>query len=335
MIKELKHQLSQKYLLLIFVILAYCVLAAVIGGEGENVSKDFAMDIREYRSISEIQERYDNLGSHNNSGANMINTYEDVDTKNGINYYKQLYGFIIDNKLPYDSLTDFQSTTGAMLEKHTQFHAFGYSSYMIMIFVFFVCCLMGTIVPTIDFTKKTAKLVYTTGESKTKILLRKYFVTLSVIVLFELIVETVSFCISLVYVSSGVQYCYILSGKKILFFNYGQFALIMVLNNLLMCIIQYSIVFYFSFLCKSTIISTASVFSVLLAKAMVNIPINNEILSTLDYIMIDGIIGFAGGTGEDYSNNPLLLLIILVYVGLGIVLFIASLYALKKYDFSR
>ena len=56
MFKELKHQLSEKYLLIIIPILAFIIIGAISMGSGyENVSSDFSNEI-EFCSSYHLQQ---------------------------------------------------------------------------------------------------------------------------------------------------------------------------------------------------------------------------------------------------------------------------------------
>ncbi len=332
MLKEFKYQIRQKYLLLLLIALAYCVFAGCMmarDAEG-NVNRDFSYDIENYASIEEVRAQYEDLQIPKEANSSQI-VMEEL-PESGKNYYSQLYKYIIDNELPYDSLVEFDDASYSGLRKHTHFHLFGMSAYFIMLFMVFGGGLVGSIVPTIDFNRKTAKLVYSSGVNKKRVLLRKYAVSLVGLLGLELIMEIIVMLLSLIYVKSGVQYCYILWGSKLYFFNFMQFAMIHVLHNMIMCIVFYTIIFFFSFLCKNAIISSISVFTLLFLNASMTIRVKEVWLACL-YNMPGGL--FTCLVGGDYETKPIYFLLTLVYVAIGGILCACALEATKKFDFSR
>ena len=334
MIKEFKYQIRQKYVLVLIAIFVFCLVAAISMANDADVTvdKDFSYDIEKYESIDEIRELYEKLQQEPvEDSSSEIKTQSMSEHRK--NYYLQLYQYIIDNNLPYDSLVEFNDASYGGLRKHTQFHAFGFSSYMIMMFMLLSCGLIGSIVPTIDFTRKTAKLVYTSGVSKKKILLNKYAVSLVSLLCLELIIEIITMLIALAFNRNGATYCYILWGNKLGFLNYFQFVIIHILHNSIMCIVIYTIIFFFSFLCKNTIISTVSVFSIMLANAMLTIRFKEYWAERLFYMPNEGLLSCL--SQNEYMSEPTYLLLIFVYVAIACVLCVGALEATKKFDFSR
>ena len=330
--KEFKFFVRQKYLLIITILFAFCLVAAISMAldNTENVTTDFCYEIEKYNNIEEIIERFEKIQKPDDQDY-IIKT--EPRTENEIKYYTQLYNHIIDNNLPYDSLVEFEDASYGAFRKHTSFHLFGLSAYMIMMLIVFCGCLIGSIYPTIDFTKKTAKLVYTSGDSKIKILFRKYLVSLSALLSLELLLEIVMSVVSLAYINSGASECYILIEDKLYFLNYIQFVLLHIAHNIMMCVVFYTIIFFFSFLCKSTIVSTISVFSLLLLNTMITIRFKQIWMEIVYNMPTSGLFGCL--ISENYCTNAKYMLLMLVYVFIAIVLCATSLFALKKYDYSR
>ena len=337
MLKEFKYQIKQKYLWILLVFLVYCALGTVmmLFDDDEDRTKDFSYDINEYKTIEEVQVWYNDLqrqSAQKQEGDLIISTGQI--SENQKVYYSQLYKYIIDNRLPYDSLVEFTMASRGGFNKNTHFDAFGHFAYMTMVFISMCGLLIGSIVPTIDFTKKTAKLVYTSGENKKKILLKKYAVTLMMLLGLEFAIELISFFVSLVFANSGVQYCYILWENDIYFLNFGQYVLIHILDNFVMCAVFYSIVFFFSFLCKSTIVSTTSVFSLMILYSSIAIRFDNPMLEALYCMPSTGIVDSMALVSY-FERDPRSMLFILVYIAIAALLCAGALEATKKFDFSR
>ena len=332
MLKEFKHVFSQKYLLILIVFFVFCVVAAIsmANDVAEDKNVNFCYDVEKYENIQEIRARYEKLDKEKDKNALYQSKELSEDYKN---YYKQLYSIIIENNLPYDSLVEFQDATYSGMRKNTHFHLYGMSAFLIMIFMLYSSFLIGSVVPTIDFTKKTAKLVYTTGEKKDRILMKKYIVSLGGLLISEIALELLAALFSQAYSGCGVEYCFWLVGRNIILMNFGQFMLLHIAHNALWLVLTYTIVYYFSFLCKNTIIASLSVFSMLLLNSLITIRFKHEWAEILYNMPTAGLFGcYVGAEGiADYKY----MLFGFIYLALSLILFAASMYAVKKFDFSR
>ena len=154
---------------------------------------------------------------------------------NGAQYISLLYKLSITYQLPYDSLVEFSEET-----KYTQFHYLGTFKAPIMIFILLASLLIGGFYQTSDVMNKMSKLIFSSGEKRTKIIDRKYGVSLLVMIALVTVIEIIIALLGLMYRDSGAKYCVLYTGGNSLYvLNYFQYFCLFLTSHLIALTVVY------------------------------------------------------------------------------------------------
>ena len=324
--REFKIFFSKKYIYIILAILL-CLTIFIwydpmsTDTSNESAYSNFIRVIKPYDSQEDLIEQYENLNKNILPGAVTSISYAQ--------YRSLLYKLSIKYKLPYDSLVEFSEET-----KYTQFHYLSSFKAPIMIFILLASLLIGGFYQTSDVMNKMSKLIYSSGEKRSKIIDRKYRVSLLVLLAIVTVFESIVALLGLMYTSSGAKYCVLYTGGDSLYiFNYFECFCLLLLNHLIALTISYTFVYYLSVICKNGIIPVCAIFSLLFVYALTETEIQNGLFF---YMMLRGgfIEVFYKSDSSNAVNLPNLALYIPLFI-LPISVFVISRFTIKRADYSR
>lgn len=252
MIRELKHQIKIQYLVLLilmFIALIFFIRSGFVVSEAD-IDKDynFIVIIDKYDSIEELQKLYNNNKMLLEDATNNIPGMS-VGGDIGLLEKKDvLYRYLLKNQLPYDSCV--LMTRGNNL--NTQFSFLGFVNDPYCVFIYVICMLVGSFAFAKDFNLGTAKLVYTIGQSRTKIVLKKYLVGLIIVTAIASIGFSIFSIIGSYLSKNGVQYALAIVDGQAYGFNYFQCYLLYLSNILIFTVMTYSVIYFISVLICNT-----------------------------------------------------------------------------------
>ncbi len=255
--REFKKFFTRKYILTILPILIIIIILGwnetFFGGNksDSSVYSDFINGIKPYDTREELEELYDSV-FFTTEYPGMEITYNQK--KN--NFIKSVYGLCLEKNLPYDSVTEMGNF------KYTQFHFFSYFCIYMCNFILLSAIIIGSFYQTSDFLNKTAKLVYTSGEKRTKIVARKYCVSLFSLAVIVALIDAIFAFAGLKLSFTGAKYCVIFADGTLYYMNYLSFVTLNIFSHLLMLITVYTFVYYFAALIKNGIIASCAFLSI-------------------------------------------------------------------------
>ena len=328
--REFKNFFSKKYIFIVIAILL-CIMsffwyASIPRADNEDfhfqesVYSDFIEEIKPYDSQEELKAQYEKLNVY----APGMTNYN-----NGAQYISLLYKLSITYQLPYDSLVEFSEET-----KYTQFHYLGTFKAPIMIFILLASLLIGGFYQTSDVMNKMSKLIFSSGEKRTKIIDRKYGVSLLVMIALVTVIEIIIALLGLMYRDSGAKYCVLYTGGNSLYvLNYFQYFCLFLTSHLIALTVVYTFVYYLSVICKNGILPVCAIFSILLVYVLIQTNLPDRLFFNM---LIRG--GFIEALyNRDIANavnlNNLCLYIPIILV--PIIVFVISRFTIKRTDYSR
>ncbi|MEG2414164.1 MAG: ABC transporter permease [Clostridia bacterium] len=248
---EYRNFLRSKYLLfLIPIILLFIIIGHLTITENDSyVDKDsnFDMEIEYFANQEELQQLYEKaLNTPIAPPGTSVGTNPQLVQKRQI-----VYKYMLDNNLPYDSLAPFNFND----HKFSQFSYINNFAFSLCQFLIIACLLVGSLVFTTDFANHTAKLVYTKGESRKKIIWRKYSVALSFLASIVTVFYIIYALVGLYFAKNGVQFTYFIYGGKLIALNYAQVFLLQYANLLLTLVCQFTTVYFVSILLRNGLVS--------------------------------------------------------------------------------
>ena len=131
-------------------------------------------------------------------------------------------------------------------------------------FILLSSIIIGSFYQTSDFISKTAKLVYTSGKKRTKIIAQKYFVSLLSLAGLVLIFDIIFAILGLRYSFTGAKYFIIYADNGVYAFTYAQYVCLNIVSHLLMLTVIYTFVYYLAALLKNGIITSCSMLAIAL-----------------------------------------------------------------------
>ena len=328
---ELKRFFTRKYILIVVPILLLIVIlgfnqntfgAKDLGYGSNEVYSDFISGLEPYETQEELQELYDSLSYQAPSIPGMVTS----NNQDYINFYKTLYGIALQENLPYDSFVIMDNF------KYTHFHYFAYYCIYMCMFILLASIIIASFYQTSDFISKTAKLVYTSGEKRTKIIARKYFVSLlslsSIVLLFDIIFSL----LGLRYAFTGAKYFIIYADKSVYAFTYAQYVCLNIVSHLLMLAVIYTFVYYLAALLKNGIITSCAFLAVALLLLFFN-QYGESSAQAIFLTMFTQGVGAAFTLGNGDTLNYIALYI--PFVVAAIAMAVTSNLLLRKSDYSR
>lgn len=326
--KEFKNFFSKKYILIILPILI--ALTIFLWYESnlpddkytdfifrESAYSNFIDVIKPYDTQEELIRNYERLISGSLPGISADNKAE--------KYTKLLYEFSIKKQLPYDSLVEFSEEA-----KYTQFHYLSKFNTPIIIFILLASLLIGGFYQTSDIMSKMSKLVYSSGEKRSKIIDRKYGASLLIMMGIVAIFDCIVALLGLMYCSSGAKYCVVyLGGETLYHLNYFQCFCLYLTNHIVALVVTYTFVYYLSVICKNGIIPVCIGLSALII--YFNLPYSQF----LDMIANDGFINVLYTRDISCAVNLSDLCLYIPIMVLSIIPLVISRFTIKRADYSR
>lgn len=327
--KEFSRFFTRKYILIIIPLLLIILLPSIsqyfssdtAENGNESVYSNFINGLEPYDNQEELQELYDSISQSTVTipGMNVSESSNKI-------YYKTLYSIALQENLPYDSFVDIYNF------KYTQFHYYEYYCIFMCMFIVLASIIIGSFYQTSDFISKTAKLVYTSGEKRTKIIARKYFVSLislaSIVMLFDVIFAIVG----LKYSFTGAKYFTIFADNDVYLFTFAQYVLLNILSHLLMLTVIYTFVYYLAALLKNGIVTSCA----LLAIALLLLFFNQYGETSARAIFLSMFTqGFAAACTFAYGDTLAYIALYIPFVVVAIAMAVTSNLILRKSDYSR
>lgn len=334
--KEFLLFMKKKYYIIIVLCFLFILCSFLLnnteGGSksyfSEDLDSDYCYYIRKYESKAELRSIIDEYKAILEDEKNPFYNEYKADCLFKLNIHIYLY----DNDIPYDGVEDYREVTLGQSNKHTPFSFFGTFSRIMCIFALLVSCSIGSIVPTIDFQQKTAKLVFSSGEKRGKTVFRKYCVSLFNIMIASFLALIIAALVALVFKKKTIQECFLIFGNQLIFMNYFQFVILQMANYFVFLIVVYTIVFYFSLIVKNTVAALSINLSCLFGSWLLNIDINDSI-NVLKTMSTYGIMAFCD-IGM-YETKPILMLWFLAYLVILISMVVCGNILLNKRDCTR
>lgn len=238
--KHVKYFFTRKYLLLLLPVVVYMVISGyMIATDGKGYFDDgqavshFVPETQEYSSMEE-------LGALLENTRNKLRwTDENDDNYELLRIRLAWYEYLYENEIGYDEIASFNGA-----RKFSKFSIFNNFSEPVFLFVFIASVFIGALLLTWDFQTDTAKLVYSSGESKLKVLFLRYGISLA-----ALTVATIVIMIIYAIVANGldgVSEIGLMSEYKIYSFSFGEYATISTLSTLLNLWLVYTTVYFAS-----------------------------------------------------------------------------------------
>ncbi|MCX4361956.1 MAG: hypothetical protein OSJ74_01025 [Clostridia bacterium] len=324
---EFKIFFSKKFILialpliLIVSIFLWYASASVDEYSYDSMYSDFVKDIKVYETQEELVEQYKKFTNNNIPGM--------IYNNNSAKYTELIYKFSIQNQLPYDSLVIFSEET-----KYTQFYYLESFNYSIIIFIILSSLLIGGFYQTSDVMSKMSKLVYSSGERRSKIIDRKYGVSLLILAIAVIVFESIVALLGLMYCDSGAKYCIFYTGSDSLYYlNYFDYFCLFLANHLIALIVTYTSIYYISVIFKNGIIPVCAIFSMLLVYAFVQTKIPADLF--FDMMVRNGIIKVFYNRDITNAINLKDLCIYIPIALLPVIVFVISRFFIKRADYSR
>ena len=328
--REFRRFFTRKYILIIIPILLLILIptstqyfSSDLGYGKNDVYSDFISGLEPYETQEELQELIDSCNSYKPSMLPGLNT---IDNSEKINFYKMLYGIALQENLPYDSFVMMDNF------KYTHFHYFAYYCIYMCMFIVLASIIIASFYQTSDFISKTAKLVYTSGEKRTKIIARKYFVSLISISSIVLLFDVIFSLLGLRYAFTGAKYFIIYADKSVYAFTYAQYVCLNIVSHLLMLAVIYTFVYYLAALLKNGIITSCAFLAVALLLLFFN-QYGESSAQAIFLTMFTQGVGAAFTLGNGDTLNYIALYI--PFVVAAIAMAVTSNLLLRKSDYSR
>ena len=320
---------TKKY---IFIFLALLTVVALIGWymtmsdvDGSPYC-DFISDIERYENREELQQLYDDAIAMEAPSTPDSMFDNRLDKKH---FLQSIYGFSLENNLPYDSLVLFDD-----IYKYSHFqYLFAFSNVM-GIFIFVACSLIGSFYYTGEVNSKIGKLIYTSGVKRKKLVVSKYLISMLLIMAVTLLLDVVMGLFALIYKDSGIKYCVILTTDyKFLHFNYVQFFVLMLLSHLIAILCTYTFTYFISVIIKKGVVCFAGMLLTMVA-FLVGFEISDDF--TAFWGMATGA-GFINAFKVDgfYVSNVKILYTYIPIVMISLVTALSAIPFVKKADYSR
>jgi len=341
MIKEMQLFFKQKIYILVIVAFLYMLLeffTAVFPADDSfyrgSLDSDFSYNIEEYSTRNELKEKVDYYHSALVS-AKSTPKYDERNNEpiGSLEYKYKLYSILYEEDLKYDEVIEY---SGAINEgKHSHFNFFGLFASIVCIFFAMIACSVGSVVPTLDFTLKTAKNVFIKKEKRTVIMFQKCMSSMGLVTFAIIASMIIMALVGLVYIKSGVLYCALAINGNIILINYLQFVVLMICNTIIWCLTIYPVLFYFSLLLKNTIIALLVNMSTFFVARFTMYGSNNRIIISLQDMASHGIMGFCDSSDFTYFADTKVMWLYLFFVVAEMVAIIAGNYALKRFDCTK
>lgn len=320
---------TKKY---VFIFLALLTVVALIGWymimsdtDGSPYC-DFISDIERYENKDELQQLYDDAAAMEAPTTPESKFDKRQDMKH---FLQSIYGFSLENNLPYDSLVLFKD-----VYKYSHFqYMFAFSNVM-GIFIFVACSLIGSFYYTGEVNGKIGKLIYTSGAKREKLIASKYLVSMLFIMAVTLILDVIMGLFALIYKDTGVKYCVILTTDyNFLHFNYVQFFVLMLLSHLIAILCTYTFTYFISVIIKNGVICFAGMLLTMVA-FLVGFEISNDF--TAFWNMATGA-GFINAFKVDgfYVSNIKILYSYIPIVLIPLITALSAIPFIKRADYSR
>lgn len=330
--REYKHFFTRKYLLFLLPIIVFVFIsgyASFAADAEESMYSDFSEYVEFYESKEDLQEQYDyyesmyGLGNIQNGGINV-----DVDEE-GISKRLSVLKFCLDNDLEYDAVIDMEHITS--YRKYTEYNYLYSFSVAFAWFSIVGCILIGCCYQTVDNITKTSKLIYTSGEKKSRIIDRKFLVSLSGILSFALIYYVIVALFSLQVAEYTPKYLlYFVNGDLQVMNYFGYFAATL-FSQLLMIVFTYTFIYYFAVAVKNVIASICTFFVLFVISIFSNAAINSPDAVAFDSFLKQGFMGFASGVNYNIKYCAYFIPLI---IAVALMVVISKIVA-SKADYSR
>ena len=264
--REFSRFFTRKYILIIIPILLFIIIL----GWSHNVFpandslrdspySDFISGLEVYDTQEELQQLYDKISAPPVAipGMQASGNSQNI-------FYKTLYSVALRENLPYDSFVQIDNF------KYTHFHYYAYFCMYLCMFIVLISIIIGSFYQSSDFISKTAKLVYTSGEKRTKIVARKYFVSLLSLICIVLAIDIIFALTGLKFSFTGAKYAIMYINNSLYTFTYSQYVVCNIINHMLMLILTYTLVYYLSALLKNGIITSCTFLAIALLMIFFN-----------------------------------------------------------------
>lgn len=236
--KHVKYFFTRKYLLFLLPLIIGIVISGYMlvreGGsylDDGKAASGFVPETEEYSSVEELEALL-------NKTRQTIATMDKEDEKYE-NFRIKLawYEYLYSNKIEYDEIASYNGS-----RKFGKFSMLDNFSEPVFILVYLSSIIIGALLITFDFQIGTAKLVYSSGESKLKILFSRYAISVASLTAVILIIEVVY--VSIAGKAGGVSEIGLMSDYTIKAYSFGEYAAISVLSVIVNFWIIYTVVYF-------------------------------------------------------------------------------------------
>lgn len=238
--KHVKYFFTRKYLLFLLpVIIGIAISGYMMVTDGEFYDNNiytvshFVPEIQEYSSMEELESLLEKTRFEISFLGKDDEEYEDKLIK--LLWYEYLYS----TGTEYDTIASYEGS-----RKFTKFSMFDNFSEPVFILVYFMSVIAGALLITWDFQASTAKLIYSSGENRLKVLFSRYGISLAAFSALIIVIETVYALIA-----SGVggpSEIGLMAQFRINVFSFGEYAIISMLSVILNFWIVYTAAYFAS-----------------------------------------------------------------------------------------
>ncbi|MDE6472156.1 MAG: hypothetical protein K2L52_03930 [Clostridia bacterium] len=331
--KRYPYLIMLAVLAIVFILVGHLSFVSDAKGSSDSVYSDFIDKLEIYNTQEELQVLY-------NQSLAKLEEYGPGGTKievEGMTYWESpppeyfvaIYKFLLDNNLPYDSLVEFENKP-----KYTPFHYFANYSLYFGYFILISSIIMGALFQTTDVMSKMAKMVYSTGEKRSKIIDAKYGVSMLALIVFTLLADIImSISAYGLFANSDAKYCIMFTGSNLLTLSFFEFILLNVSSHLLIATLIYTINYYLSVMCKNGIIMLCANFSLVVLLLIIPASESGMFFKTIE-------IAFLGGFNSvlyspQYYTEFKYLLLLIPYALIAVAVALISRPVIKQIDYSR
>ena len=287
----------------------------------DSVYSNFIEGISQYDSYEELQQLYDKLYIPTTNIPNL-NTSEN---ESKVLYFKSLYELALKENLPYDSFVEITNF------KYTHFHYYSYFCMYMCLFIILTSIIIGAFYQTSDFLNKTAKIIYTSGEKRSKIIFRKYITSILSLTSIVILADTIFAFLGLRYSFTGAKYSVIFVDNTLFKFTYSQFVCFNIFSHIILLCSIYTFVYFLSAIFKNGIITSCSCLAIVLLITFFGNTGEQNIVSIFLAMCTQGIAALTFNSIDTMNYIALYLPFILI----PIVTAIVSNIIVKKIDYSR
>ena len=238
--KHVRYFFTRKYLLLLLPVIIGIIVSGYMMAtdgkgyfDGEQAISNFVPETQEYSDMSELKTLLEKARDKLKGLDEDDKSFETA--KSGVIWYEYLY----ENEIGYDEIASYKGA-----KKFSKFSLFDNFSEPVFIFVYLASIILGTLLITWDFQADTAKLLYSSGESKLKILYIRYGISLATLAIATIVIMTVYALVA--NGLGGVSEIGLIYGDRIYRLSFAGYAALSILSTVVNLCLVYTAIYFAS-----------------------------------------------------------------------------------------